>query len=158
MIGLRRGSPDDAAEIAAIWHSGWRDAHAGRVPQELTDIRTEESFRARAAERAGEMTVAVAGSEVAGFILVVDAELEQLYVSRSHRGTGVAHALMREAERLIAANGHAKGWLAVVADNARARAFYERAGWRDEGAFDYDAAGEGAPIAVPCRRYTKKLD
>jgi ribosomal protein S18 acetylase RimI-like enzyme len=157
MIGLRQGTPEDADEIAAIWHSGWRDGHLDRVPQELTGTRTDESFRARAAERAGEMTVAFVDGAVVGFVLVVDDEVEQLYVSSSQRGKGIADALMAEAERRIKANGYARAWLAVVPGNARARAFYERAGWRDEGAFDYEAAAEGGPIAVPCRRYVKDL-
>jgi hypothetical protein len=38
-----------------------------------------------------------------------------------------------------------------------ARAFYERAGWVDEGGFDYEAAVEDGTIAVLCRRYTKLL-
>jgi len=155
MVGLRQGTPEDAPAIAAIWHSGWRDGHLGRVPAELTEIRTEASFRARAAERAGETTVAVVDGAVAGFVLVDGDELEQLYVSSSHRGKGIADALINEAERRIMANGHAQGWLAVVPDNTRARAFYERAGWRDEGAFDHRAPADGAPIVVPCRRYTK---
>jgi GNAT superfamily N-acetyltransferase len=103
------------------------------------------------------MTVAVVDEEVAGFVLVVVDEVEQVYVSASHRGTGVADALMREAERQVRANGHAKAWLAVVAGNARARVFYERAGWRDEGPFEYAAAAETGPIGVPCQRYTKPV-
>jgi len=157
MVGLRQGTPEDAPSIAAIWHSGWRDGHLGRVPQELTEIRPEGSFRARAAEHAAEVTVAVVDGAVVGFVLVADDEVEQLYVSSSHRGRGIADALMSEAESRIRANRHAKGWLAVVPDNARARAFYERAGWRDEGGFDYEAAAEGGPILVPCRRYVKAL-
>jgi GNAT superfamily N-acetyltransferase len=94
---------------------------------------------------------------VAGFVMVVDDEVEQVYVSASHRGTGVAGVLMAEAERQVKANGRSTAWLAVVADNARARAFYERVGWRDEGAFDYSAATERGPILVPCRRYTKNV-
>ena len=126
MVGLRQGTPEDAPAIAAIWHSGWRDGHLGRVPAELTEIRTEESFLSRAADRAGEMTVAVDDGAVVGFVLVVADEVEQLYVSSSHRGGGIADALMSEDERRMKANGHRKGWLAVVPDNARARAFYER--------------------------------
>lgn len=64
---------------------------------------------------------------------------------------------MAEAERQVKANGHGRAWLAVVAGNARARAFYERTGWYDEGPFDYAAAGEDGPIAVPSHRYTKLL-
>jgi GNAT superfamily N-acetyltransferase len=101
--------------------------------------------------------VAVVDGEIAGFVLVVDDEVEQVYVSAAHRGTGVADALLAEAERRVRASGHARAWLAVVAGNARARAFYERAGWRDEGPFDYGAAGDNGTIAVPCRRYTKQV-
>jgi len=104
-----------------------------------------------------EMTVAVVDGEVAGFVLVVGAEVEQVYVSSDYRGRGVADALLLEAERQVLANGHAEAWLAVVAGNARARAFYERAGWRDEGPFGYAAATEDGPIAVPCHRYTKRV-
>ena len=156
-VSLRRAGLPDAPAVAEIWWLGWQDGHLGFVPQALVDARTEESFRTRAAERVGDTTVAVVDGAVAGFVMVVGDEVEQVYVSSLHRGSGVAAALMDEAERQVRANGHGKAWLAVVAGNARARAFYERAGWSDEGPFDYAAAGEGGPIAVPCRRYTKLL-
>ena len=153
-VDLRRGEPQDAADVAEIWRLGWRDGHLGHVPPELVEARTDESFRARAQARIGELTVAVVDREIAGFVLVVDDEVEQVYVAGGHRGRGVADALLSEAERQVHENGHAKAWLAVVAGNARARAFYERAGWRDEGPFDYAAASERGPIPVPCHRYT----
>ncbi len=154
---LRQGNPEDASAIAEIWHLGWRDAHLGFVPQELVEARTEESFGARAAERAGEATVAVVGGGIAGFVIVVDDEVEQVYVSAPQRGTGVAGMLISEAERQVRANGHPEAWLAVVAGNARARSFYERSGWEDEGPFLYEAAAENGPIEVPCHRYTKHV-
>lgn len=154
---LRRAKPEDAHDVADIWHLGWPDGHAGLVPQELVEARSEESFLTRASERVGDTTVATVDGAIAGFVMVVDDEVEQVYVSALHRGTGVAAALMGEAERQVRANGHRKAWLAVVAGNARARAFYERTGWNDEGPFDYAAAAEDGPIAVPCHRYTKLL-
>jgi GNAT superfamily N-acetyltransferase len=156
-VTVRSGGGDDAAAIAEIWSSGWRDAHVGLVPDALVDVRTDESFRARASERVGEALVAVVDGVVAGFVMVVDDEVEQFYVSAAHRGTGVADALMRKAEQAVRARGHDKAWLAVVDGNARARRFYERAGWRDEGPFDYAAATQEGPIPVPCRRYTKQV-
>jgi GNAT superfamily N-acetyltransferase len=105
----------------------------------------------------GDTTVAVADGAVAGFVMVVDDEVEQVYVSRDHRGTGVAAALIAEAEAQVRAKGHTEAWLAVVAGNARARAFYERMGWRDDGPFDYAAAGDDGPITVPCHRYAKPV-
>lgn len=154
-LELRAARAEDAAAIAEIWHLGWRDRHLGAVPQELADARTEASFERRAAERVPDTTVATVGGAVAGFVMVVGDEVEQVYVAAAYRGTGVAQLLLAEAERQVRANGHEKAWLAVVAGNARARVFYERAGWADEGPFEYLAAASDRRIAVPCRRYTK---
>jgi GNAT superfamily N-acetyltransferase len=156
-VTLRTARAEDASDIAEIWHLGWQDGHLGFVPQELVDVRTEDSFRRRASERILDTTVATVDGAVVGFVMVVNDEVEQVYVSAAYRGTGAAALLIGEAERQVRANGHRKAWLAVVAGNARARAFYERAGWVDEGPFDYGAAAEDGPIAVPCRRYTKLL-
>ena len=154
-VTIRPAREQDAEAIAEIWRSGWLDAHLEHVPQALADVRTEESFATRAAARIPGTTVASLDGAVVGFVMVVDDEVEQVYVAAAARGTGVADALIREAESQVLAGGHEKAWLAVVAGNARARAFYERAGWVDEGGFDYEAAVEGGTIAVPCRRYTK---
>lgn len=154
---LRAARDEDAPAIAEIWHLGWRDGHLALVPQELADVRTEASFHERAAQRIPDTTVATVDGAVAGFVMVVDDEVEQVYVSAGHRGTGVAPALIAEAESQVRANGHGKAWLAVVAGNARARAFYERSEWVDEGVFDYEAAVEGGTVTVPCHRYTKRL-
>lgn len=143
--------------IAEIWHAGWHDAHDGHVPDELSRIRTRESFDVRAVQRIDDTAVATVGDEVAGFVMVDDDEVEQVYVSSDHRGSGVADAILAEAERLVRANGHERAWLAVVEGNARARRFYERNGWSDEGMFDYQPAVESGPITVPCRRYVKQL-
>jgi ribosomal protein S18 acetylase RimI-like enzyme len=156
-VTLRTARAEDARDIAEIWHRGWQDGHLGFVPQELVDVRTEASFRTRASERISDTTVATVDGAVVGFVMVVDDEVEQVYVATAYRGTGVAKILIGEAERQVGANGHGKAWLAVVAGNARARAFYERAGWVDEGPFVYAAATEDGPMAVPCHRYTKPL-
>lgn len=156
-VTLRPAVPADAVAVARIWSEGWRDGHLGNVPDDLVAIRTEESFGTRAAERVGDTTVAVADGTVAGFVMVVADEVEQVYVAADHRGTGVAAALIAEAERLVAAGGHGRAWLAVVAGNARARAFYARNGWTDEGLFDYTAKAATGTISVPCHRYAKRL-
>jgi ribosomal protein S18 acetylase RimI-like enzyme len=154
---IRPATGDDAAAVAEIWRSGWHDGHTGNVPDKLVAVRTDESFRVRAAERVSDTTVAVVGSSVAGFVMVVDDEVEQVYVSRDHRGSGIAGILLAAAEQLVAANGHATAWLAVASGNARARRFYERSGWTDEGDFRYPAEGPDGPIDVPCRRYVKRM-
>ncbi len=111
----------------------------------------------RASQRVSDTVVAIVDDAVAGFVMVVDDEVEQVYVSAHHRGTGVAAVLLAEAERRVVVNGHERAWLAVVAGNARARRFYERNGWTDEGVFDYPAASAAGPIPVPSHRYVKRV-
>ena len=156
-LSLRPASVEDAEAIATIWYSGWCDGHLGHVPEALVAARTRESFRSRAVDRSGDTVVAVAGHDIQGFVMVVDDEVEQVYVSADHRGTGVAELLLAEAERLVASAGHRRAWLAVVAGNARARRFYQRCGRADEGPFDYAAAVSDGTIAVPCHRYVKPV-
>lgn len=154
---LRAAETADAADVADIWRVGWADGHLGFVPDALAALRTDESFLVRASERVADTTVATVDGGVVGFVMVVDDEIEQVYVASSYRGTGVADRLLADAERQVAAHGHRRAWLAVVAGNARARAFYERMGWHDDGPFDYTADSHAGPIVVPCHRYTKQL-
>ncbi|MDN5855019.1 MAG: GNAT family N-acetyltransferase [Actinomycetia bacterium] len=160
MIGrvqLRAAEAGDATEIGKIWSAGWRDGHLRHVPDELVAARTPESFLSRAVERVGDTTVAAVDSMVAGFVMVLGDEVEQVYVSSAHRGTGTASVLLTAAEHRVTANGHRRAWLAVVAGNDRARRFYTRNGWRDEGPFDYVAGGVDNPITVSAHRYTKDV-
>ncbi|GIH10192.1 N-acetyltransferase [Rhizocola hellebori] len=154
---IRPAEASDAASVADIWYRGWQDGHLGHVPEELVRIRTAESFTVRAAQRVQETTVAVVDGEVAGFIMVAGDEVEQVYVDAKHRGSGVAADLLAEAARQVKAKGHQRAWLAVATGNARARRFYERQGWADEGPFDYAAHTETGTTAVPCHRYVKRL-
>ncbi|MBE1572998.1 GNAT family N-acetyltransferase [Amycolatopsis roodepoortensis] len=156
-LTIRPATPADADAVANIWYHGWQDGHLGNVPDSLVRIRTRESFWERAADRVDDTTVAVLDGEVAGFVMVVGDEVEQVYVSSDHRGSGVAGALLAEAERLVSAGGHSRAWLAVAPGNTRARRFYERCGWVDEGEFDNRVAGPDGPVSVPCLRYAKPV-
>jgi GNAT superfamily N-acetyltransferase len=111
----------------------------------------------RAAQRVEDTVVAEVGGSVGGFTMVVNDEVEQVYVAASHRGSGVADALLADAEARIRAGGHMRAWLAVVAGNTRARRFYERRGWVDEGTIVYAAEGPDGRIDVPAHRYAKHL-
>jgi hypothetical protein len=100
--------------------------------------------------------VATIASHRVGFVTVLNDEVEQLYVSREARGTGVAGALMADAEARIAER-HPVAWLAVAAGNARARRFYEHQGWHDVGSADYPAEIAGGTFPVAVRRYEKRV-
>jgi GNAT superfamily N-acetyltransferase len=154
-VALRPATSADAEAIADVWHEGWRDGHLGHVPKALEPHRSLEHFRERVPPRIPHTTVATLDGVVAGFVTVHGDEVEQLFVARRARGTGLADALLRHAERVIAQR-HEVAWLAVVAGNARARRFYERNGWSDAGGFDYQAEIVGGHLPVPSRRYEKR--
>src|ERR687897_2656790 len=118
-VTLRRALPEDAPTIAEIWHLGWRDGHLGFVSQELIRARHEDSFRTRAAKRVHDTTVALIQGQIAGFVMVVDNEVEQIYVSALHRGEGVADLLMAEAERRIKDGGDTRGLVGGGGGEAR---------------------------------------
>lgn len=154
---LRPATAADMATVADIWHTAWHLAHPGHVPDGLTAARTLAAFHERTPARVDDTTVAEVDGTVVGFTMIASDEVEQVFVDPAHHGAGVAAPLLAEAERRVAAAGHAQAWLAVVVGNARARRFYERQGWLDEGDLSYDVQAGGTTYTSPCRRYVKQL-
>lgn len=153
LYSIRKATPDDVGAVARIWHTGWNDGHLGHVPAGLLAYRKAEDFVSRVPDRLETMWVAESHGTVVGFVVVKHDEVEQLFVDRPARGTGVATMLLRKGEAEIRRAGHRRAWLAAVAGNGRARTFYAREGWRDAGAFTYMAETEAGPFAVPSQRY-----
>jgi ribosomal protein S18 acetylase RimI-like enzyme len=70
---------------------------------------------------------------LAGATLVKPASLEHLFVVPEYWGSGLAQALLLEALGIWRQRGTRAASLEVLAENRRARAFYERLGWRTDG-------------------------
>jgi GNAT superfamily N-acetyltransferase len=155
-FNLRPATEADTDAITTVWHAGWPDGHLGNVPDELLEHRRLADFRRMVTARIDATTVAVSDDTVIGFVTVHGDEVEEMYVGKAARGSGVAAMLLTHAEQTIA-NRHDRAWLAVVAGNVRARRFYERQGWQDAGPFDYFAEVGGGTFTVPCHRYEKQL-
>jgi GNAT superfamily N-acetyltransferase len=82
------------------------------------------------------VAIAVDDGETVGTVSVRGDRLEALFVVPERWGTGVADWLHSYALLEIAATGAATAELDVMADNLRARRFYERRGWRLDGRED----------------------
>jgi GNAT superfamily N-acetyltransferase len=154
---IRRATSAEMRDVVRIWEQGWADAHTGHVPDGLLRYRRREHFEALARDRIGAIWVADAAGVIAGFIVEKHDEVEQLYVDRAYRGTGIAALLLRSGEARIAQAGHRRSWLAVVAGNERARAFYARCGWHDAGPMSYEAQTTDGTFPVPTHRYERDL-
>lgn len=154
---LRQATARDREDLATIWHDGWRDGHLGHVPATVLPHRQLADFRRWVPRQVACTTVATVGSRVVGFVTVREDEVEHLYVTATARGTGTAAMLLRHGELTVGAV-HRRAWLAVVSGNMRARRFYERHGWADDGPVDHAAAtADGGTVIVPALRYVKHL-
>ena len=84
-------------------------------------------------------------------------ELNELFVSPRAHGTGVAAALIADAEARLAARGVELAWLACAVGNMRAARFYEKSGWRNAGTFVMLSETSNGPFPVDQWRFEKRL-
>jgi GNAT superfamily N-acetyltransferase len=160
----------DCDRVSEIRVLGWQFAYRGLMPQPFLDglsARADaERRRVRFARGDGSVVnlVATRGDELIGWaafgpyrdseLRTREAELYAIYLDPHHVSTGAGRALMQEALRQCAALGHDRVLLWVVRGNARARRFYERAGFRADGAEEpYEVEG----VWVPEVRYVREL-
>jgi ribosomal protein S18 acetylase RimI-like enzyme len=84
-------------------------------------------------------------------------ELYQLYVSAHARGSGVAAALIADAEARLSEAGVATAWLACAIGNDRAARFYEKCGWRRAATIVSQLDTTNGTFALEVWRYEKSL-
>jgi ribosomal protein S18 acetylase RimI-like enzyme len=169
---VRAATVDDAANLASIHGRSWQAAYRGLLPQDYLD----EVCRAYGAERwlknlqasewpkAG-VVVAVPGPELVGFVgfgptrdddedAGLVGEIKAIYVIPEAWGKGTGKRLMASALGRLAVAGYAQATLWVLDSNARARRFYEKGGWKQDGAARW---GNGADFPMQEVRYRKQL-
>lgn len=129
-VKVRDAEEAEIDRLARLWYDGWQDAHAEILPSGLVRLRTLESFAERLGAALSSVRVADVEGEPAGFCMTRSDELYQLFVSPAARGTGLAAALLADAEARLADGGAQVAWLACAIGNDRAARFYEKHGWR----------------------------
>jgi len=156
-MNVRHPEPGEIDRLAKIWYDGWQDAHAEILPAELARVRTLGSFRDRLAAALPSVRVAGKPGAPVGLCMLKGDELNQLYVAAPARGTGVAAALVADAEARLRADGVETAWLGCAIGNQRAARFYEKCGWQlaRTVVVDLDTTEGTFPLAV--WRYEKPL-
>ncbi len=159
---VRPARPEDAVAIATAHVRSWRSAYRGIVP---ADVLASLSIDRRASWWRGELTemapptacwVVVRSGRVVGFASIGAArgdsaapgvgELFAIYLEPEAWSQGLGRALMDQAVAGLRVAGFRAAILWVLADNARGRRFYERAGWQPDGAtMDWETTGARLP-------------
>ncbi|MEW5989951.1 MAG: GNAT family N-acetyltransferase [Chloroflexota bacterium] len=156
---VRPATAADARAIAEIRIASWRAAYPGMVPATVLDRMDATRDEARMAERLADprqraLVVEDATGRVAGFVLAAAArdedaaglgEVQAIYLAPAARGRGLGRPLLECAVADLADAGLTTVVLWVLTANASARRFYEKAGFRLDGAarlLDFD----GTPV------------
>ncbi|SDH37697.1 GNAT family N-acetyltransferase [Agrococcus jejuensis] len=156
-LAFRDATVADAAAVARIHVTAWRQAYAGLIHQPVLDAldvadRTASWTRWLERSLAGEgtdgdvrhaMLVAERDGEVVGWATYGPArrrerdgwgELAGFYVDPLAARSGIGRAMMAEVEARLAAAGFERAYLWVLEGNAPAEAAYSRYGWEPDGA------------------------
>ncbi len=122
---VRPAGPADFPAIAAIAEAAYRAAFAGILTPGTLAHYERAHFALRFALEPHAPVVATDADGIAlGFHLTHGGRLHMLFVDPARRARGIGAALLADAEARGATT------LESFRDNAHARAFYERHGWR----------------------------
>jgi ribosomal protein S18 acetylase RimI-like enzyme len=166
MIMVRPATVADAPAIGRLHVRAWQAAYRGHMPDAYLDgLRAEdraagwERYLGREGRR-GAVLVAEQAGQVTGFANLGPAEdpqgageLYAINVDPDAWGTGAGRALLEAAQAELGRLGFAESVLWVLPANARARRFYEAAGWAADGT---ERTADALGVTVPEMRYRRR--
>jgi RimJ/RimL family protein N-acetyltransferase len=165
---IRPATPADAAAIAAVHVASWQGAYRGQLPDEVLDgldvERRTAGWQQYLAQDGQATFVAEDEGRVVGFVHLNAArdddaepatgEVIAIYALPEAWGTGAGRELMAAALEWLREAGYRTATLWVLDRNARARRFYELAGWEPDGVAKDDVVA-GVPVTEV--RYRRAL-
>jgi GNAT superfamily N-acetyltransferase len=156
---VRPAAVADADGIGLVHVRSWQSAYEGKMPRDYLDgldpARRSEIWRRILEQtrpsRDGVLVVAAEGGEIAGFASfgpsrdgdtdpLATGEVYAIYADPGNWGTGTGRALIDSATAELTRLGYADAILWVLGTNDRARPFYARVGWQEDGARKTDAS------------------
>jgi ribosomal protein S18 acetylase RimI-like enzyme len=167
---IRAARVEDAAVTAAIRVRGWQAAYRRQLPDELLDTLSMDRDTIRFADHIGHLPadrrvwVAELEGDVVGFASTGPSrdpdtdgtgEVYAIYVRPDRYSRGIGTMLLDHAVADLASRGYREAVLWTLETNTSAQRFYERAGWRPDGAEKADRMDEFELREV---RYRLSLD
>ncbi|WP_052682177.1 GNAT family N-acetyltransferase [Saccharothrix sp. ST-888] len=170
-LELRAAVADEAAEIAALLATSWRENYAellggyrtelligeycgvGRISAEISAARAGDGWLGWLVARTdGELVGAAAG----GITTIGSGEIYTLCVAAAHSGKGIATALVTAATEQQRARGATEQWVGVYGSRDPAIGLFTRLGFAPVASGDRQAEGvtptDGSPSLVRIRR------
>lgn len=145
------------ALVAELWHDAWHETQAPFVPDALIKLRTRPDFLRRLKEMDDRArTIGPVGAPV-GLCAIKDDELDQLFVHPDARGTGIAAALITDAETRLRDAGITKAVLDCLQENTPALRFYTKMGWSSEGVQTVELDTSAGPFQIDCVVMSKTI-
>ncbi|OXE36943.1 MAG: GNAT family N-acetyltransferase [Phenylobacterium zucineum] len=142
---LRRACPEDAGAIARVHRQTMR-----KSLDFLPELHTETEdfvFMQNTFLPANEVWVAEVDGEVVGYIGFHPGWIDHLYIAPDHQGCGLGPALLDKA---LSDGGARRLW--TFQQNLRARAFYEKRGFRPKTFTDGAGNEEKTPMSFMSAR------
>jgi ribosomal protein S18 acetylase RimI-like enzyme len=159
-LTIRHGVVEDAAELSSFMSRAFTSAFGAlNRPEYLATFLAEKYNGPRQAEELRDPAmltlVAELDGKLAGYAQISSGpylpacvtgpgpiELSRFYVDPALIGRGIARPLMDRAKAEAYARGGRTCWLGVWEINARAIAFYRKAGFREVGTHPFDVGGD----------------
>ena len=160
VIDVRPARASDAAELAEVYATAWREAYSGIIPaltlEKMIVRRSARWWREAVGKRA--VLVLEVGGKVAGYLSYAPAagrahpgaaEIQELYLAPEYQGIGLGIRLFAAALKRIRSRGYGRVLVRALADNDRANGFYVRHGGRLFAKTEETLGGR----ALPCLWY-----
>ncbi|MGW5717029.1 N-acetyltransferase family protein [Amycolatopsis sp. NPDC003865] len=154
---IREATVADAPAIGEVHVRSWQAAYAGLIPADFLARLSAESRAASWARHlengAGPVLVAEEDGVVVGFAAFGPGRLFALYLLPEHWGRGLGRALH---DRVVEELPGDSAVLWVLSTNERAKAFYARQGWVDDGVTQTETVDDGR-VTLEERRFSRRL-
>lgn len=132
MMTLRPAREADVPALIELARRSWLSGFAATAPAAFVRDRLARDFERDWYPRHWPaMTVAEDDGVLLGLVQPEGAEVNGLWVAPEAQGRGVGTALLRHAERQIAAAGHERAWLTCSGFNPGAARFYRARGYQE---------------------------
>lgn len=160
---VRPATSADASAIASVQVLSWQQAYAGLIPDQYlaalqSSLSRREAFWCESIAAGGtHLSLACVNEQAIGFIAIGacrdegpsagdTGEVTAFYLLPRYWRTGAGRALWAAGLRSLVEHLYRQAMLWVLSENARARRFYDQAGWSPEPASERSLLIGGASL------------